>query len=311
MKPKPSLFIAILFSLNTYSNVGKDLISIKNDSIKTTQWAYKKTIGLLMTETAFVNWSAGGENSIAGITTFNFEFNYKKDRLFWNNLFRSRFGLNQEKGQKVRKTDDVIEFTSNFGYRKTEISNWYNSARFNFRTQYAPGYKYPNRETSISEFFAPAYIFLGVGSQYTSPTKKYKLYLSPLTNKTTLVFNQRLANQGSFGVEKAKYDENGVLIKEGENSKIEFGTLLTGEWEHKLMENVLMNNKLILYSDFLNSFLNIDFDWEMRMQLIVNKFVKANIGTHIIYDDDVKDKESGTPKIQLKQLLGVGVVYSF
>lgn len=311
MKQILSSLFTFLFILSAYSHVEKDSLSPKIDSIKTTQWAYKKTIGLLMTETAFVNWSAGGENSIAGITTFDFEFNYKKNRLFWNNLFKSRFGLNKEKGQEVRKTDDVIEFTSNFGYRKTETSNWYNSARFNFRTQYASGYKYPNRETSISEFFAPAYIFLGIGSQYTSPTKKFKMYLSPLTNKTTIVLNQRLANQGSFGVKKAEYDENGVLIREGENSKIEFGTLLTGEWENQLMQNVIMNNKLILYSDFLNSFLNIDFDWEMKLQLIVNKFIKANIGTHIIYDDDVKDKETGTPKIQLKQLLGVGVVYTF
>ena len=123
--------------------------------------------------------------------------------------------------------------------------------------------------------------------------------------------NQRLANNGSLGVKKAEYDENGVLITEGENSKIELGVLMTGEWENKLMENIVMNNKLVLYSDFLNSFLNVDFDWEMRLKLIVNKYVKANIMTHILYDDDVKDKDTGAPKIQFKQLLGVGVVYTF
>lgn len=304
-------FFVFFISFNAISQTEKDSLTSQKKAIKTTQWAYKKTVGLTMTQTAFVNWNAGGENSIAGITRFDYEFNYQKDRLFWNNLFKSRFGLNKEKGQNTRKTDDVIEFTSNFGYRKTKVSNWYNSARFNFRTQYAQGYRYPNREVSISEFFAPAYIFLGVGSQYTSPTKKYKLYMSPLTNKTTLVWNQRLANQGSFGVKKAQYDENGVLIEEGENSKIEIGILLTGEWEHTLMDNIIMNNKLILYTDFLNSFMNVDFDWEMKLELIVNKYVKSTIGTHLVYDDDVKDEKSGTPKIQLKQLLGVGVVYTF
>jgi hypothetical protein len=72
-----------------------------------------------------------------------------------------------------------------------------------------------------------------------------------------------------------------------------------------------MNNKLILYTDYINDFSNIDIDWELKLELVVNKFVKANIGTHIVYDDDVKDKESGKPEIQLKQLLGVGIVYSF
>jgi hypothetical protein len=52
--------------------------------------------------------------------------------------------------------------------------------------------------------------------------------------------------------------------------------------------------------------------------MTVNQYVKANIGTHIVYDDDIKSKEeiNGTqvikgPKVQLKQILGVGLVYSF
>ena len=303
----------LFFSISSlgYGNISKDSITIAKDSVNTPLWSHKRTAGILLTQTSFVNWSAGGANSVAGTALLDVEYNYKKNRLFWNNKFKGRFGINSEEGEKPRKTDDVIEINSNFGYRKTEDSNWYNSARFNFRSQFAHGYKYPDRETTISEFFAPAYVFLGVGSQYTSKKKDYKFYISPLTNKTTIVLNQRLANDGAFGVKKAEYDEDGNIITEGENSKIEFGTLLTGEWEHQLMENIMMNNKLILYSDFLNSFGNIDFDWELKLQLKVNKHVKANIGTHIIYDDDVVDKETNTPKIQLKQLLGVGMFYDF
>jgi len=289
-----------LLSFNVSAQIETDsLVPKKKETIKTTQWAFKKTLGLLMTQTAFVNWSAGGQNSIAGITTVDFEFNYKKDRLFWNNHFKSRFGLNKEEGQSIQKTDDVLEFISNFGYRKSETSNWYNSARFSLRTQYAPGYKYPNREDYISKFFAPAYILLGIGSQYTSPDKSFKLYLSPITNKTTLVYDATLSNQGAFGVIP------------GERSKVEFGILTTGEWSYNLMKNILMHNKLILYTDYLNDFSNIDVDWELKLKLTVNKFVEANIGTHLVYDDDVVNPETGKPEIQLKQLLGVGVVYSF
>lgn len=290
----------LLFSFNISAHVERDsIVTSQKKTVKTSQWAFKKTLGLLMTQTAFVNWSAGGQNSVAGTTTVDLEFNYKKDRLFWNNQLKCSFGLNKEEGQSTRKTDDVLEFISSFGYRKTATSNWYNSARFNFKTQFAPGYKYPNREDYISKFFAPAYIFAGVGSQYTAPNKKFKLYLSPITNKTTLVYDQTLSNQGSFGV------------NEGDHSKVEFGILTTGEWERDLMENIVMNNKLVLYTDYLNDFSNIDVDWELTLQLIVNKFVKANIGTHLVYDDDVINSDTGKPEIQLKQLLGIGVVYSF
>jgi len=309
------LFTFILTnSYSVFSNTEKDSLLIVKDSVKPSFWSDKKTVGLILTQTSFVNWNAGGANSIAGIASVDIEYNYKKGRMFWNNKFRGRYGLNKKEGTKIRKTNDVFEITSNFGYQKRKDSEWYNSARFNFKTQFANGYKYPDRETSISQFFAPAYIFVGVGSQYTSKLKKIKLYISPVTNKTTLVTNQRLANRGSFGVQKAIYEgegENRKLVQEGKNSKIEFGSLFTGEWEHKIMDNILMKNKLSLYSDYLNKYGNIDFDWALRFDLKVNKYVKANIGTHILYDDDVKDKETDSPKIKLKQLLGIGLTYSF
>ena len=292
MKRRLPIGMLLLVSWSVFSNVEIDSISAK-------KWTQEKTLGLILTQTAFVNWNAGGENSIAGIASINLKFNYKKERISWNNTIRGRYGLNKEASEQVRKTEDVFEITSNFSYQHREKSQWYNSARFNFRTQFANGYKYPDRAFPISTFFAPAYLFLGVGTQFTSSKKKYKLYLSPLTNKTTLVLNQRLANSGAFGVE------------EGANAKIEFGTLLTGEWQHEIMENILMNNKLILYSDYLNKYGNIDFDWELTFDLKVNKHIKANIGTHLLYDDDVKDKDSERPKIQLKQLLGVGLSYAF
>jgi hypothetical protein len=76
---------------------------------------------------------------------------------------------------------------------------------------------------AISKPFAPAYIFLGVGSEYSNKEKKLNVYISPLTMKTTLVLDQTLANQGAFGVNKAVYDVNGNLIKKGELYRMELG----------------------------------------------------------------------------------------
>lgn len=290
--------------LKGYSNVQR------TDTVAKKDWIQIKTIGLILTQTSFVNWNAGGENSVAGIASANWEFNYRKNQISWLTTLRSRYGLNKEVSDKFRKTDDLFEINSYFSYQKNPDAPWHHSARFTFRTQFANGYKYPNRKDAISSFFAPAYLFLGVGTEFNSPQKKFKCYLSPITNKTTFVLNQRLANNGAFGVEKAVY-QDGILVKKGTNSKIEFGALITGEWKHLLMENVLMNHKLILYSDYLNKFGNIDFDWEMSLDMVVNKYIKANIGTHLLYDDDVKDEQTERPKIQLKQLLGVGLSYVF
>ncbi|MBP8792998.1 MAG: hypothetical protein KBH29_07450, partial [Lutibacter sp.] len=157
-------------------------------------------------------------------------------------------------------------------------------------------------------------------SEYSDKANNFKLYLSPLTNKTTFVFDKRLAAEGSFGVRAATYNVEGVLIEEGERVKMEFGMLATGEWKTEIMTNIQMANKLAIYSDYLNNYGNVDFDWELNFDLTINKYVTANIGSHILYDDDVKHKEDIDndgkldilgPKIQLKQLLGVGFQYNF
>ena len=163
-------------------------------------------------------------------------------------------------------------------------------------------------------------MFIGIGSEYFSKKQNLKLYLSPITNKTTFVFSQTLANEGAFGVQRAIYNDEGALIKEGENTRMEFGNLVTCEWKKDVMDNIKMANKLILYSDYLNNYGNIDVNWELNFDLTINKYVTANVGSHLRYDHDIKNKDDinndGTleivgPKVQLKQLLGVGFSYNF
>ncbi|MCG5644615.1 DUF3078 domain-containing protein [Flavobacteriaceae bacterium LSUCC0859] len=284
-------------------------------------WTKKNRVSFNLNEVAFVNWNAGGDNSVAVLTAARFERNYAFRYISWENALDFRFGLNMREGQGIRKTDDALRFTSTFGYRTDTISKWYTSGKLNFNTQLANGYKYPNTETPISRLMAPGYLFLGVGTSYIDAAKKINLYISPLTQKATFVLDQRLANQGAFGVEKAILDPDGNILTPGKNTLMELGFLVTHSWEKEVYENVQMISRLNLYTDYLNSFGNIDIDWELNFNLKVNQYISAQIGTHIIYDDDIKfDVEKaadgsvidpGVPKTQFKQLLGVGVVYEF
>jgi len=284
-------------------------------------WKKKNRVSMNLNEVAFVNWNAGGDNSIAVLTAARFERNYDFRYIQWTNSLDFRFGLNVREGEGVRKTDDALRLTSTFGYRSDTISKWYTSGKLNFNTQLANGYKYPNAEEPISRFMSPGYLFLGVGTSYIDEDKKINLYISPLTQKATFVLDRNLANQGAFGVQKAVLDENGQVLSAGKNTFMELGFLVTHSWEKEVYENVNMQSRLSLYSDYLNSFGNIDIDWELNFNLKVNQFISANIGTHLIYDDDIKFDQQratngtiiseGIPKTQFKQLLGLGVVYEF
>lgn len=162
-------------------------------------WTKENNFGLNISEVAFVNWNAGGENAVSALGFLRFKRDYKFRYFKWDNNLDLRYGINAQEGQKIRKTEDVIRLNSNVGYRRDTISNWYYSVQLNFNTQFSNGYKYPDRSNPISRFMAPGYLFLGAGTSYISKDKKFNLYISPLTQKSTFVLDQALANGGAFG----------------------------------------------------------------------------------------------------------------
>ena len=61
-------------------------------------------------------------------------------------------------------------------------------------------------------------------------------------------------------------------------------------------------------------------DWQLDFKLNVNKYIKANIGAQLVYDDDIKYKEDTNgdgnletlgPRVQLKQALNIGILFNF
>lgn len=312
---KKAYFFGFLFFI-FQSNYSQIIRTELPDTIS--YWSKENKVGLDISQISFVNWNAGGNNSISGLLKGQFIRTYTRDNIHWKNELIMRYGINKQESQEVRKTDDQFALNSTFGYKRDTISNWYYAGKFNFRTQFANGYAYPNTDLAISKPFAPAYSFLGIGAEYSRKDIHFNLYLSPLTQKTTMVFDQRLADQGAFGVDKAIYDEFGNLIKKGKNIRNETGILITNQWKKELYQNINLEHRLSLYTDYLNNFGNIDVEWQLQLDMTVNQYVKANIGTHIIYDDDIKSKEEENgvqvikgPKVQLKQILGVGLTYSF
>ncbi|MDD2673611.1 DUF3078 domain-containing protein [Flavobacterium petrolei] len=309
--------------ITTLTTAGKALrvplkIQTKTHYLPLSYWSKKNSLGFDISEVAFVNWSAGGTSSISGLFKGKFHRVYNRSNYNWSNELIIRYGLNKQDGIDLRKTDDAIHLNSTFGYRKDTLSNWFHSAKFNFNTQFTNGYAYPNTEIAISKPFAPAYIFMGIGAENINKEKNRTFYISPFTFKTTLVLDQRLADQGAFGVVKATYDLDGNLLTAGEQVKMELGFLITNKFKKEIFKNISLENRLSLYSDYVNRFGNIDIDCDLQIELVVNQYVKANIGAHVIYDDDIKSKKeiagiqvTEGPKTQVRQAIGVGIEYVF
>jgi len=182
----------------------------------------------------------------------------------------------------------------------------------NIKTQMAPGYNYPNDSVKISTFLAPAYLLAAVGMDY-KPNPFTSAFLAPATGRLIFVNDQALANMGAFGVDP------------GATTKGEFGgyTRLIysrNDFRIELLKNVAFTTKLDLFSNYLHKPQNIDISWETLTAFKVNKYIGVNFTTHLVYDDDTRvaidNNDDGVvdgygPRVQFKEILGVGFVYQF
>src|SRR5690606_11429666 len=115
-----------------------------------TTWRISGENTLLLNQSSFSNWAAGGINSFAANFIFNYDFNYKKDRWSWDNKVIAAYGLTKQKEIGWRKNDDRIVLNSLLGYQAAE--RWLYTFYMNFNTQFADGYQYDadNNRTLIS-----------------------------------------------------------------------------------------------------------------------------------------------------------------
>lgn len=314
----PSAFF-LFFSLSIYAQPDSLFIKEKVIKIQGPEWKQNSRLSADLSEVTFVNWNAGGTNSVSALFGFNYDANYKDKYFFWKNGVAVRYGLNKQQDRDLRKTDDLFEITSNLGYKPEEDTHWFYSARFNFKTQLANGFKDPDT-TPKSRLLAPGYLFFGGGMEYGKDIDELSFYFSPLTLKATFVLDENLANAGAFGVTPAVFDTEGNLIRPGDNIRSEVGILITNSYEMSLAENIIARNLLSLYSDYVNNFGNIDVDWRIGFDFKVNSFVKATLESHLRYDDDVKttrateidgEFDEAGAKVQWKQFLGVGFAFDF
>lgn len=302
MKKVTLLFVSLLVVSLTFSQE-----KTKKDTVQG-PWKTGAKTSLNFSQVSLTNWAAGGENSISGNFLGNIYARYKKGNSQWENSFDLSYGLMKQGEDDLIKTDDKLELVSKYGQKAfMNNKNWYYSAILSFKTQFAEGYDYPNDSVKISDFMSPGYLLLAIGMDY-SPNDFFSASASPLTGKVTVVNDQTLADNGAFGVEPGKH------------VRYEFGGYIKLNFKKEIWENVELNSKLELFSNYFNNPQNIDVNWDMLLSMKVNEFLAVTLNTTLIYDDDVNievdQNDDGIvdavgPRTQFKEVLGVGLTFSF
>ncbi len=265
------------------------------------KWTVDGVMGVNFSQTSLTHWSGGGENSLAGNAYLNGALLYKLGDWAWENNLALDYGLARTASTGVRKSTDKIDFASKLGYKANE--KLFYSGLFDFKTQFTDGYKYDGSDRyRISDLMAPAYGTLSLGLDY-KPSDNFSLYYSPIAAKMTWVQDEHFSQEGMFGVDP------------GKKFKGEFGSYLKTVYKLKVMENVDLISKADFFTAYDKSFGNIDVDWDLLISMKVNKLLSATLNTTLRYDDDVayidENGISKGPKVQFRQILGIGLAYNF
>lgn len=272
--------IIVLFTLFSLFN-----IQAQEQKKVEKNWNKSGDISLMFNQASFNNWIKGGENSLALNGIINYNFNYKKDKNVWDTKLILAYGLSHI-NNITKKTDDRFNINSTYG--KQASKEWYYSFFVDFKTQMTDGYDYTVTPKSlISKLFAPAYLSAGPGMLWKK-NDNLKINFSPITSKITFVMDDDLSNVGAFGVEP------------GEKLRYELGMAINAYYKFNLMKNISVENILGLYSNYLDKPQNVDVDYQLNMVMTVNKYISANFGIHLLYDDNALQD------IQLKEVFGLG-----
>ncbi len=286
--------IAVFSAIQLSAQTEADSTNVKN-------WKLSGSAGINFSQTSFSNWSAGGDNAVAGNALLNAGLDYKKGHWLWQNTLVLEYGITSTKTNGMQKSSDRIEIGTQLGY--TTDNRWYYSAMADFKTQFYKGYNYPNKEEYISKFMAPAYSNISVGIEYKPEDKFYSVYYSPVAVKMTFVRDDALSEDGAFGVDP------------GKKFRAEFGSYLKAKAQKDIMENVKLITDVNFFTAYDKSFGNVDIEWNMLISMKINKYLNASLNTTLKYDDDVKyvDSEGITkgPRVQFKEILGIGIGYNF
>ena len=263
-------------------------------------WSHNGLAGFNLSQTAFTNWSAGGENTVADNIYFNGSLNYKKDKLSWTNDLSANYGQNFTDNTGWRKSIDNLNFASKLGHQITETV--YYAALLDFKSQLADGYKYTDDDkTLVSKFLTPSYLNLSVGIDY-KPNSHIAVYYSPVAGKLTMVTDTLLSE--AYGIDA------------GKKVKPQLGSIFKVNVDYTFFEDkVTLKSVLDLFTAYDDTFGKVDVNWDVLIGYNLTKLLTLTFQSTLKYDDDIKTMDSEDnirgAKVQFKEMVGLGISYKF
>lgn len=294
------------------------------DSAK--HWKCTGIVGLNAAQTGLFNWAAGGNNNVTGFVYANVTLSYKKNKWTWDSNLDTELGLMYSADYvryPWRKANDKLNFTTKVGYQMHP--QWYLTLLGSFRSQYASGMDYKKVDageelepTLISKWLSPSYTDLALGIEYR-PNDIFTVGVYPVAGRMTTCTYEPL--RPSYGL-PMRDDSTFKPVA------LNMGLRINGGINYTLVKNLKIISTITLFTPYTarihdeehgQKFGNFDVDWDVAIAYSFLKVFSVSVMTSLKYYEKVmidgpawgKYHEGPRARVQFKEVIGVGIGYSF
>lgn len=239
----------------------------------------------------FENWQASGNNTFSALATAYAHHVFKYKRFTSDFTLDARYGINYI--DKINfKNVDLFQIKEVMSLPMSDM--WSYSATFNFRTQFADGFKSRTDHTLISTIMAPGYFDVALGCTFAPANAPYKITLSPLSGNMITMLDQRLVDQGLYGVPA------------GERVLNKIGPSVNGSFDNYFFKKKLRyRSSLYLFTSYEKPIEAPTCRWENTVDLTVSKYISVTLYGLVYY------LKTASRKPQYQYSGTIGLSYQF
>ncbi|QAR30039.1 DUF3078 domain-containing protein [Ornithobacterium rhinotracheale] len=276
-------------------------IEFKIKKVEERRWKRTGSLQFNFGQHHYENWVGGNLGKLEIFGKLSQRLKYQNPKVVWESSLDVLYGVNKNYGQGVRKTSDQIIFNSIFGKKVSEQFSY--SYFLNLQTQLTNSYNYGKEDYEfyrVSGFLAPLYINSGPGVMWRK-SDNFVLNLAPASLKATYVNGAVYEYRRNINDFVSNQNYNIFGVEAGKEVDLRLGLYASMYLKYSPLKNVNVENRLSLYSDYLDDPANVDMDYRMDVNFKINKLLTTNLMLQAMYDDNV---HSG---FQLREHFGVGV----
>jgi hypothetical protein len=265
----------------------------------TSRKEHQFSAGINLNQAAFSeNWKGGGVNSFAVSLYLNDKFSYTRSRFNLVSDLQTAYGVQQNKGELLRKNQDRLFYDFRAGFSVTQ--HWILFLSVNFQSQFDAGYVFEKDSLggdvrrTISRFMSPAFVSQMIGIEY-KPVNYFYIRLGAATLRQTFVLDTTLyrsVGNSNYGVDIGKRLRNEVAFT------------LIADYDHEIVKNLLLKTRFTAFANY-QTLDAIDIRWDINLIAKTTNLLNVNLQATLLHDNDQDTK------VQWSQALAIGLSYKF